>query len=303
MVHLNNLPNLFIVHNRFQENLKENSLQKTSLQTLNGKIKEYKKSSQSPISSKLSQTSKSCKKDLMVKICGITGESDVKYVEIQGVDYIGFINVKRSPRFQEINIIKDLVDLLNDKTKAVLVLEPKNVLEAFDKIKSLEIFNIQLHSLDTSELKDLKNKINSLISNNSDNKELFSKINIIRAIGLSDIIDESKKHEIESFSEVCDGLLFDYQINGKSGGTGKQIPLEMSIKASIIAKNTNSNIKIFLAGGMDIARIQTEGELISHFFDVVDFNSSLEDAPGIKNKDKIKKLMNLLKEYNWRFYG
>ena len=285
MDHLNNSPEPHnMIYNGLKEDVQENFFQKTSIQTFNEK-------------NKGSEELKSCKNELMVKICGITRSNDLKCVESQGSDYIGFINVKRSPRFCEIDKIKGLVGLLADKNRAVLVLEPENSSEAFNKIKSSEIFNIQLHSLDLSELRDLKNKINSLISNNSE--EGYFKINIIRAIGLSDIIDESKKREIQSFSEMCDALLFDYQMQGKSGGTGKQIPIDLAIKASKIARNTNSNIKIFLAGGMDMNRMKTEGEIISQFFDVVDFNSSLEDAPGIKNKEKIKKLMNLLKEFNW----
>ncbi|HSO25893.1 MAG TPA: phosphoribosylanthranilate isomerase [Methanobacteriaceae archaeon] len=283
---MNNSPETrAMVYKGLKEDVQENSFQKTSIHTLNEKNKGYGEL-------------KSCKNELMVKICGITRANDLKCVESQGSDYIGFINVKRSPRFCEIDKIKGLVGLLADKNRAVLVLEPENPSEAFNKIKSSEIFNIQLHSLDLSELRDLKNKINSLISNNSE--EGYFKINIIRAIGLSDIIDESKKREIQSFSEICDALLFDYQMQGKSGGTGKQIPLDLAIKASKIARNTNRNIKIFLAGGMDRNRMKTEGKIISKFFDVVDFNSSLEDAPGIKNKEKIKKLMNLLKEFNWR---
>jgi phosphoribosylanthranilate isomerase len=250
--------------------------------------------------------SKQCPKNLMVKICGITRETDLKCAESQGSDYIGFINVKRSPRFQTMDQIRGLMAVLNDKKKAVLVLEPEKASEAWNKIIKSGILNIQLHSLDLNELNNLKSKINDFNAKKGDNSEygvpyskLSSKINIIRAIGLSDKINDSKKLEIQSFSKICDGLLFDYQIKGISGGTGKQIPLDLVIKASKISRSANKDIKVFLAGGMDIGRMKSEGKIISEYFDVIDFNSSLEDSPGIKNKDKIKDLMTIFKEFNW----
>ncbi len=296
MGRLNNLPELsnsvFSNKKDFQENSvkKSNNTNKNAIKGINGEKKD----------------SKTCQKNLMVKICGITRETDLKCVESQGSDYIGFINVKRSPRFQTIDQIIGLMDLLNDKKKAVLVLEPENASEAWNKIIKSGIFNIQLHSLDLNELYDLKSRINDSNTENGDNSEdgesyskINSKINIIRAIGLSDKLDDSKKLEIQSFSKICDGLLFDYQIQGISGGTGKQIPLDLVIKASKISRSANKDIKIFLAGGMDRDRMKSEGKIISQYFDVIDFNSSLEDAPGIKNKDKIKDLMTMFKEFNW----
>lgn len=246
---------------------------------------------------------------LKTKICGITDEKALKYADYYGADFIGFINVKRSPRFQSMNKIKYLAGLLNNPEKAVLVLEPENAEEAFTKIKKSGIKNIQLHSLDLDNLGALKKlihqEVNSGVSknnygdNNSTNKK-YHYINIIRAVGLNDNINPAKKEEIKSFSKKCDGILFDYHFKGITGGTGKQIPLKIAIGAAEIAKSTNSNIKIFLAGGMDYNQIKTEGKTISKYFDVVDFNSSLEDSPGIKNKNKIKDLLELTKKLNWR---
>ncbi len=56
---------------------------------------------------------------------------------------------------------------------------------------------------------------------------------IIRAVGISEDslifvngneleFSEEKRLEIEDFAKTCDAILFDYQINGKSGGTGNK---------------------------------------------------------------------------------
>ncbi len=238
------------------------------------------------------------KNKIQVKICGITRVSDLKCVESQDADYIGFINVKRSPRFQDMAQIQKLYGELNEKNRAVLVLEPVTSDEAYQNIIKSGITNIQLHGMDLNDFKQLKNRL-------TENPTL----NLTTVIGISDenmdengsSLKETKKQEIISFAEISDAILFDYQIKGKSGGTGKQIPISLAIEASKITKDTNKNIKIFLAGGMDIKLLKKEGNLICQFFDVVDFNSSLEDAPGIKNKDKIRELMQLTKKFNWQY--
>lgn len=235
------------------------------------------------------------KNKIQVKICGITRKGDLKCAESQGADYIGFINVQRSPRFQDIVQIQKLAAELNEKDKAVLVLEPKTHEEACESIIKSGITNIQLHGMNLNDFQQLKNRL----AENSTR-------NIITVIGISDenmdengiSLEEPKKQEIISFAESSDAILFDYQIKGKSGGTGKQILLSLAIESSKIVKAANKDIKIFLAGGMDIKRLEEEGNLICQFFDGVDFNSSLEDAPGIKNKDKIRELMQLTKEFN-----
>ncbi|MDO8871030.1 MAG: phosphoribosylanthranilate isomerase [Methanobacteriaceae archaeon] len=259
------------------------------------------------------------KNKIQVKICGITRADDLKCAETQGADYVGFINVKRSPRFQVMAQIQEMLSALNNKNKAVLVLEPETTDEAYDTIVKSGINNIQLHGMDLNGFKELKNRLNeekdsssiskrNLIARNTTQNITGNLIKLITVIGLSNehedrhgnSLEETKKQEIISFAEISDGILFDFQIKGKSGGTGKQIPIPLAIESAKIAKAANDDIKIFLAGGMDTNQIKKEGNVFSQFFNVVDFNSSLEDSPGIKNKDKIKELMHLIKGFNWQ---
>jgi phosphoribosylanthranilate isomerase len=235
--------------------------------------------------------------NIRTKICGITREQDLKAAEEYGADLIGFIHVKRSPRFLEMDDIKYLVSLLNDKNRAVLVLEPENVQQAKYKILESGINTVQLHSLTPLEIKELKIELeNSDVKN--DLKDNCLKFNVIKAIGLHETISTDKKNEIESFATECDGILLDYQLSGKSGGTGKQIPLDIALKGAEIAQNANKNIEIYLAGGMSADRIKTEAKMIKNVFDVADFNSALEDEPGKKNKSKIKDLFDQIKKLN-----
>jgi phosphoribosylanthranilate isomerase len=234
---------------------------------------------------------------MKIKICGITRFEDVYKCEESGANLIGFINIKRSKRFVTLKEIKTLVSSMKDKNRAVLVLEPDNPEEVVMKMKKTGIRIVQLHSLSDNEIKYLKwieGFKRTLLERN---------ITVIRAIGLSneslEMKDEelkfsiSKIKEIENFAKICDGLLFDYKVNGKTGGTGLQIPTDMVLGAVKIAKNVNHDIKIFLAGGINSERIKNDKELLENVLDYFDVNSGVEDRPGIKNPELVDELMEI----------
>jgi phosphoribosylanthranilate isomerase len=168
---------------------------------------------------------------------------------------------------------------MKDKNRAVLVIEPSDMADADERIKKSGLNNIQLHSLSPDEISEIKN-------NNSH-------LTIIRAIGISEVINPDKKKEIEDFADVCDYLLLDYEIQGKTGGTGKQIPTDTAIEAALFAKSHNENIELFLAGGMDVERIKNDGKKLAKIFTFFDVNSGVEYEPGVKNTDKINELMKI----------
>lgn len=241
-----------------------------------------------------------------IKICGIRRKEDLSTCLKAGADLIGFINIKRSKRRVKIEDIKDLTSFINDKKKAVLVIEPKNMADAKERIDKTGLKNIQLHSLSACEIDRLK-KDYQLTSATEENQQIRKEhpkdkqliednngdLTVTRAIGLSKVMYPEKIKEIQDFASVCDYLLFDYEINGKTGGTGRQIPLKTAIEAAKIAKNGNPDLKLFLAGGMEKKRIKEEFETIEKFFDYVDVNSGVEDEPGVKNTNKINELMKI----------
>ncbi len=234
---------------------------------------------------------------MKIKICGMTRHEDVIKCEESAAHLIGFINIERSLRFLHYNEIKNLFKVMKNKEKAVLVLEPENPEEVVMKMKKTGIKTVQLHSLSPYEIKYLK-WIESFRRNCTDRNLI-----VIRAVGLSEeSIEEgsykekfrfahNKKEEIEGFARVCDAILFDYEVGGKSGGTGRQIPIEMVFEGVKIAKNVNNNIKIFLAGGMNSKSMKNQKELLEKVFDYVDVNSGVEDSPGVKNHDKVEDFM------------
>jgi len=236
-----------------------------------------------------------------IKICGIRRKEDLSTCLKAGADLIGFINIKRSKRMVEIEDIKDLTSFMNDKTKAVLVIEPKNMADAKERIDKTGLKNIQLHSLTACEIDRLKKdyQLNSATEENQQVGENHliednnGDLTVTRALGLSEVMYPEKIKEIQDFASVCDYILFDYEVKGKTGGTGRCIPTKTAIEAAKIAKDINPNLKLFLAGGMDKIRIQDELETLEKFFDFVDVNSGVEDKPGVKNSAKIMELMKI----------
>jgi phosphoribosylanthranilate isomerase len=173
----------------------------------------------------------------------------------------------------EIEKIIELKERMKNPEKAVLVLEPETVSEVLNKAEECGIRNVQLHSLSPEEIVKIED------------------FNIIKAVGIPEKINNSKILEIEEFSRVCEYLLFDSLVSGKSGGTGKQIPLKVAERAAEIAKKINPHIKLFLAGRIDAERMNNEEKMIKKIFDYVDVNSGVEESPGIKNKSKINEFM------------
>lgn len=221
---------------------------------------------------------------MKVKICGLTRPEDVQICEDLYSDFIGFINVKRSLRYLNLDKIRQLVEAMKDKNRAVLVIEPKDIDEAIKIVEYSKMNIIQLHSLKEEDIKILKQL-----------DTLKKPVRIIKAIGIHERFNQMKKKEIKEYARICDFLLFDSQVNGKSGGTGKQINLEHAIEAAKIAKKMKHDIKLFLAGGMNLEFIKKEFHTLELFYDYIDVNSGVENQPGIKNQNRIKELMQYLK--------
>jgi phosphoribosylanthranilate isomerase len=234
---------------------------------------------------------------MKIKVCGITRSEDLIRCEESGAELMGFINIKRSKRNLSLTEIKNLTSGMKNKRKAVLVLEPSNIEEVVMKMKKTGIRNVQLHSLTPNQIKYLR-----WIENYQRNP-FEQHLKLFRALGVSEdsteikdgepVLKPEKVREIEEFALCCDALILDYQIKGKSGGTGKQIPLKIALEAVKTAKNVDKNVEIFLAGGINTEIIRNRKEILEKVFDYVDVNSGVEDAPGIKNSQQLEELLEL----------
>lgn len=218
---------------------------------------------------------------LKIKVCGMCQKDIVDKVSDLNIDYIGFINIERSKRFVDLETISDLTENINNKDYSTLILDDVDYREILDKVDKTRINRVQFHS-DIDE-----NTIGKL---HGINNEIY----VIKVIGIKNQISENIENDLKSFAKSADGILFDYVKDGLTGGTNTHIPMDTAIKAAQITKESNPNCDVILAGGLNYEYLKSIRENLK-YFDVIDINSGVEDEPGVKNIDKIEKIVDLIK--------
>ena len=208
----------------------------------------------------------------LVKICGITSVDQALQIAKLGADAIGVISVKESPRYVSPEKKKDIFRNLKKNfphVKRVSVV--KNIPLELISINSFEFENvIQLHGdEDLSYSKKLRMKLPQI--------ELWKAFRIK---------DRENIREIELFCDYIDAVLLDSWNAKTYGGSGIRIN-------SKYLKELNFSKPWLLAGGISIDWLKQI--LIDIKPDGIDVSSSIEISPGIKDLNKTKKLLNLIK--------
>ena len=206
-----------------------------------------------------------------VKICGITTITDANSAISFGADYLGFIFFPKSKRYISYDNCKEIIDVIKDKIKTVAVtVDPSDndILE----INKLGVDYIQLHGSETVErVTEIKTKCTSPI---------------IKAFGINTIDDLEQTTNYRDLSEF---FLFDYKPSSTEmpGGNAKQFDWSIIDKSQV-------NKQFFLSGGLTLDNIENAVNTgITNFFDV---SSGVESNPGVKDTEKLKKFINLIKQ-------
>ena len=194
---------------------------------------------------------------MKIKICGLNITRDVQLCIDLGVNFLGFVFYKKSPRNINLKYIKDLAkyDKKNSSFVAVTV-DPTN---EFIKENLLGSFQyIQLHGAETNKrVKEIKN---------------FG-FKIVKAIKIK---EEKDIHKYKDFTNA-DVILFD------TPGMEKSIKFPKNL-ISKLPKGENYAI----AGSVSEDNLQNINKLGVNFFDL---SSSLESQLGYKDHLKIKSFM------------
>ena len=195
-------------------------------------------------------------KNLMkIKTCGITNLDDALLCESEGADALGFIFYKKSKRYIEPELVKNIVKHLSPFTMKVGVFVNDSVDFINKTASELNLNAVQLHG---EESPDIIEKIN---------------LPVIKSFRINNEFDFSI---LEKYSN--NSFLFDTYSDSVYGGTGKIFNWELIPKE---IKN-----KIILAGGISIDNIEDIFTNVKPA--AVDISSSLESEPGRKDKDKVK---------------
>lgn len=201
---------------------------------------------------------------LLIKICGLTNEGDLKFCQESGIDLTGFIFHALSPRYVHPKLVGSWAKK-NELRVGVFVDEkPERIQEAIN-MAGLDL--VQLHGDQGPEACDLIGT-----------KRVIRTFWPERFESVQDFMEE-----LDAFRDVCRYFLFDA---GKSmGGHGRNIMSPWVI-------NVASPRDYFLAGGLGPENIE---QLIHKDLAGLDFNSGVEKNPGQKDSQKIKKVLNIIR--------
>lgn len=203
---------------------------------------------------------------IKLKICGMRDADNISQVASLLPDYMGFIFYQRSPRYvgQNFELPKDFPSVI----KRVGVFVNESIEEIKMQAYRLELDFIQLHGNETGEqCVKLKNTGHRII-------KVFS-------------VDESFDFKItKTYEAIADFFLFDTK--------GKYYGGNATVFNWDILHRYDQNKPFFLSGGLSPANIHQIVQLKDMNLHAVDINSGVEDSPGLKNSDAVKKSMEFI---------
>lgn len=204
---------------------------------------------------------------IKVKICGLTREEDITYVNQLKPDYVGFVFAKSKRQVSPV-IVQRLKDKLDQsiKTVGVFVNTPIYEVKRVAEVCGLDI--VQLHGEEKNE--DIQ----------SIPQEVWKSFRI---------------KNIDSFQELdaynVEGFLLDTYVEGEYGGTGK--PFDW-VEIPIVHREKF----IILAGGLTSENVIHGIKKISPA--VMDISSGVE-TNGYKDFDKMKQFIERVRGYDGQF--
>ena len=217
-----------------------------------------------------------------IKICGITNEKEIEYLNVLKPEYIGFVFTNSKRQITGIKA-QTLVKKLNKSIKTVGVFKNSAINEILDTLNEINLDVIQLHGIEDEKF------ILSLKANINDNIKVWKAISIKDTENLKKYIANIKRMQI-------DNLIID----GDNPGSGETFSLdEINVVLPYEYNLNNENKQIvknnnfFLAGGITpenvierIEKVKPIGVDVSSGVEIIDVNGA-----RTKSFDKMKTLI------------
>lgn len=208
---------------------------------------------------------------LKLKVCGLTQLPQIAQLTDWKVDFLGFIFYEKSPRYVLSHLsLEDLKGIDHQGKVGVFVNETAKTIAKM--VAQADLNLVQLHgdedALFVQNLKSL----------------LPSDVKIIKVIRVGKNTEGGHLQALLSHYKDVDYFLFDTD-SSAFGGTGISFDWELLHHLEI-------HKDYFLSGGISIDNIGSVHHLKQQPF-AIDINSKFEIEPGIKDLDKIKRLLNI----------
>lgn len=196
-----------------------------------------------------------------IKICGITREEDALAAVRAGVDFLGFIFARQSPRCIEAARAAEIIARLDRavETVGVFVDEDPRAVEEIVRLCGLDL--AQLHGSESP---------------------LYCGRLACRVIKSFRVGPGAGRAELALYAGAVDFFLLDTYRKGLAGGTGETFDWNLIEKLDPPGP-------FILAGGIGPDNVAAAIEMVRPF--AVDANSGVELSPGCKDEEKIKRLV------------
>ena len=201
-----------------------------------------------------------------IKVCGITRFEDAKVAASIGVDAIGFIFYKRSPRYISPEEAAIIIKQLPPFVSRVGVFVDEDPEKVVGIARATGIDTIQLHGTESPRY---CGKI---------------PLPVIKAFSIEPETDLSLLEQYH-----VSGFLLDTWASGQRGGTGRTFDWTIARNACV------KYDRVILAGGLNPANLVEALESVHPYG--IDINSGVEIKPGIKNPRKIHDAVRIVRAW------
>ena len=189
---------------------------------------------------------------MIVKVCGMRDAENIREVEALGVDWMGFVFHRTSPRF-----VGELPDYLPQRAKRVGVFVDETEEQIMETVQLFRLDMVQLHGQETP---DFCNRIRS------------KGLKVIKAINVQ---NRFPSEEVSFYEGACDYFLFDTK-TPLPGGSGQKFDWS-SLSAY------RGTTPFLLSGGISPDDADRVEAFVHERCIGIDLNSRFETSPA--NKD------------------
>jgi len=204
-----------------------------------------------------------------IKVCGMRDPENIRQLVALGIDYIGFIFYRASPRYA-LPLPPGAVEAVPPQVQKVGVFVDDNPCTVATRVQKYGLQAAQLHGDETPEYcRRIKEETGALI---------------IKAIAVDEHLD---LHELEGYQGAADYLLFDTRTEQR-GGSGRRWQHDLLGDYPL-------DIPWFLSGGIDIDLLDEPETLRLPGLHGLDLNSRFESAPAMKDIEKIRTFLEKLR--------
>lgn len=207
---------------------------------------------------------------IRIKMCGVTRLADAMVGVEAGVDALGFIFYKKSPRNIDPEDARLIIEQLPPFVDVVGVFVDKKRSEVEEIVQYCRLGYAQLHGNESPKYCERLARY-------------AAPCQVIKALRVG---GDLGNEDIEIYREDVKGFLLDTYRKGQAGGTGESFDWSL-------VRELNFEKPIILAGGLDCDNVVRAIEATKPYG--VDVNSGVEQAPGIKEHQKIRKFVDLVR--------